>query len=173
MPKNKNQESLLEILDNILDYLVNNTKDYKVSYYIMSSYVYKTEQNKKLAVKSGSTDFKTIVDDIFSNFDEPFEKIKDLYLATLHLHSEGLIILDSEQNIQITFKGLLYYSKGFVKEYEKQLDDKNRLLNVEKFQNSISLWMLVISLLIMVGSLVAAYYYIHELGFFPPYSVCK
>lgn len=169
MTKNKNQESLLEILDDILDYLVNNTNDYKVSFYIMSNHVYKTEQNKNSFTKSGSADFETIVNEIFSNFNEPLEKVKDLYLATLHLHNEGLIILNSEHYIQITFKGLLYYSKGFVKEYEKQLDDKSRLLSVERFQNSISLWMLVISFLIMVGTLVAAYYYIHELSC----SICK
>ena len=53
--------------------------------------------------------------------------------------------------------------EAVVMEYEKHSSDKTRLLNVENFQKTMSRKMYYITFWIMVGTLVAALYYILEM----------
>jgi hypothetical protein len=132
MSKNKDYEKLLSILDEILHYLVNKTEDsYKVNFYKMSSEVFNLEKSKINASVSSSTDFETIVSEIFLNFNQPFNKVSELRLATIHLHNENLITIDNEHNIEITFKGLLAYSDGIVNKWDSELSTSQRLKNME------------------------------------------
>lgn len=132
MSKNKDYKKLLSVLDEILHYLVNKTEDsYKVNFYKMSSEVFNLEKSKINASVSSSTDFETIVSEIFSNFNQPFNKVSELRLATIHLHNENLITIDNKHNIEITFKGLLAYSDGIVNKWDSELSISQRLKNIE------------------------------------------
>jgi len=127
----KEYKELLSILDEILSYLVNNTDNYKVSFYKMSEDVFKIEKEITDSIISTATTFEEVVEEIFSNFKKPQNKINDLRLATIHLHNKGLIIIDFDKNIELTFKGLLTYSEGIVNTWDSQLSTYQRLKNME------------------------------------------
>ena len=64
----KEYKELLSILDEILSYLVNNTDNYKVSFYKMSEDVFKIEKEITDSIISTATTFEEVVEEIFSNF---------------------------------------------------------------------------------------------------------
>lgn len=165
----KEYKELLSILDEILSYLVNNTDNYKVSFYKMSEDVFKIEKETANSTISTATTFEAIVEEIFSNFKKPRNKINDLRLAIVHLHNEGLITIDLEYNIEITFKGLLSYSEGIVSKWNSSMSISQRLQNIQEEQLKQNSRVSRYTMWIMIGALVAIFYQVIEIlkTFFP------
>ena len=102
-------------------------------------------------------------------------KDKTLYKvekSLLYLEELGLVKSNDNYYVSLTYQGIIKYSDGFVKEYDKQSYDKIRLLNVENFQQRNAREMFWITFLIMIGTLVSALYYILEM-ISSPYCFCK
>jgi hypothetical protein len=123
----KEYKDLLLILDKILYYIVNKTENYKVNFYKMSVDEFQLSKKEVNDKTSTSNNFESLIEEIFANFKEPLIKSNDLRLATIHLHNEGLIIIDSKYNIEITFKGLLAYSEGIAHKWDLELSFSQRL----------------------------------------------
>ena len=133
MAKSKEYNHFLSILDDILDFLVTKTENYKVNFYAMLEKVFeiKKSESSKLADKSLETNFEKLIEEIFSNIQDKNNLGKTLRLATIHLHNEGFLVIDSEYNVEITFKGLLAYSEGIVNKRDLELSTSQRLKNIE------------------------------------------
>ena len=144
MTENKNYKHFLILLDDILSFLVNETENYKVNFYEMSEKVFEIKKSEPntLATISKETDFEKLVEEIFSNIQDKNNLGKDLRLATIHLHNEGLLIIDSAYNVEITFKGLLTYSEGIVNKRDLEITASQRMKNIEdealKYQGRMS-----------------------------------
>ena len=170
----KEYKELLSILDEILSYLVNNTDNYKVSFYKMSEDVFKIEKEITDSIISTATTFEEVVEEIFSNFKKPQNKINDLRLATIHLHNKGLIIIDFDKNIELTFKGLLSYSEGIENKWESEASVVQQLETIQVDMLEQNKQIRFYTKWIMIGAIVAIFYQLIEiLKVFFPCWFCK
>jgi hypothetical protein len=160
----KEYRELLSILDEIFNYLVNKTDNYKVNFFKMSEDVFNLKKKEVENKKSTATDFKDLVSEIFSNFDAPYNKTNDLRLATIHLYNEGLVNIDSNHNIEITFKGLLSYTEGVVNKWDSDMTFSQRLQNIQAEQIRQNSTVSRYTMWIMIGALVASLYYLIEIS---------
>lgn len=159
----KEYKELLSILDEILSYLVNNTDNYKVSFYKMSEDVFKIEKEITDSIISTATTFEEVVEEIFSNFKKPQNKINDLRLATIHLHNKGLIIIDFDKNIELTFKGLLSYSEGIENKWESEASVAQQLETIQVDMLEQNKQIRFYTKWIMIGAIVAIFYQLIEI----------
>lgn len=144
MTENKNYKNFLILLDDILSFLVNETENYKINFYEMLEKLFEIKKSdpNTLATISKETDFEKLVEEIFSNIQDKNNLGKDLRLATIHLHNESLLIIDSAYNVEITFKGLLTYSEGVLNKRDLEITASQRMKNIEdealKYQGRMS-----------------------------------
>ena len=170
MTEDKDLIKNLEYLDSILQYFTVTQREYTADIISLSNDIFKL----KLKKKEGSFPKPTNTEELFNSMFSPdnenaiFYKVK---ASIEYLVDEGYLFTDN-YTLKITYKGIIKYSEGFVKEYQKQTSDKIRLKNVEKFQRKMSCWMLFVNGAIAVGTIVAMIYYILEM--IPtPYCFCK
>ncbi|GIZ07686.1 hypothetical protein [Flavobacterium sp. UMI-01] len=172
MTKDKDILENFSFLYKILDYLIHNCKAYFCSFDKLYEHFYDRDletDNKFNALNyytAISESKSNNIEDVFLNFsvsDNTQAQGEKLVEACYYLMKQNYIRIDVHFNIKITFEGILKCSEGFLKEYEKYSNDKNRLLNVENFQRKTTRWMLWINGAIAVGTVVAMIYYILEI----------
>lgn len=172
MINDKNIIDNLKLLDKILEILVRDCESYDITFSDLYFKIYNRVLPNDLDLFATGF-FRMIVDKPFEDLDEMFNEPKSenrkaefikLIEACYYLKSENMIrIANDNLLIHITYFGILKHSKSFVKEYEKLLSDETRLINVETFQNKMSCWMMFLTGLIALGTLVAMIYYIFEI----------
>lgn len=121
MTTDKNIESNLEYLDNILKYLVNYASHYTLSFSELYRCLYNRDfesDNKFNAINhlisiSEETNFFEI--SISNNQKALGEKLVE---ACYYLRENGFIRISQDFNVKITFKGILKYSNNFVNEHK-------------------------------------------------------
>ena len=164
MTTDKNIELNLEFLDNILMYLVNYASYYTLSFKELYEQINKGRDFKLdhdfnakgyLISISENNDFLDFT--VSDNQKALGEKLVE---ACYYLRENGFILIDHEFNIKITFQGILKHSFGFVQDYQKGLENDQRLRHVEDIQKVQNRWIIVLTFLIAVGTLVSAVYYI-------------
>ena len=167
MTEDKDIKNNYKLLDDIIDFLI--LKDnYSSEIIDIINHIYHTHLKPIEKEKYDS------IEDFFNNVDlsnvENNKKLK-IRFALIYLISEKLIIINNSI-VTITYLGIVKHSEGFIKEYDRYSSDKTRLINVENFQKRNARDMFWITLLIMVGTLVAAIYYLLEM-LSTPYCFCK
>jgi len=139
MTEDKEIQNSYGFLDSIIEYLASHTTSYSAKIEDIHFYMFNVsfEDNKKDFVKGI---FRTILN---KNFFEDFnlnitDNTQSQYIklieALTFLKDNGLIIIDNNLVIQLTFKGILKYSNSFTTSHQKNRADSDRLLFVEKTQ---------------------------------------
>ena len=171
MTEDKDLIKNLEYLDSILQYFTVTQRDYTADIISLSNDIFKLKLEKKKGDFPKPTTTEELFNSVFSpdNENAIFYKVK---ASIQYLVDEGYLFTSDNYSLRVTYKGIIKYSEGFVKEYEKQTSDKTRLLNVENFQRKMSRWMLFVNGAIAVGTIVAMVYYILEM-ISTPYCFCK
>ena len=168
MPKDSNLKDNLQVLDNVLSFLIDK-KEYKTEINTLVNNVYNLQLN---LIKPDKPESDITLEDIVKRSDVKDKTLYKVEKSLLYLEELGLIRATDNYYVSLTYQGIIKYSEGFVKEYDKQSYDKTRLLNVENFQKRNAREMFWITFLIMVGTLVSALYYILEM-LSSSYCFCK
>ena len=156
-------EDNLKYLDNILKSLVNNASYYSLSFSELYKHLYNRdfESDDKFNAKnhliSISEDSKFFKDSISNNQKALGKKLVE---ACYFLSKSGYVLIDSEFNIKITFSGILKASYGFVQSHQKEQADDERLLQVEETAKTQGRWLIFLTALVALGTLVSAVYYV-------------
>jgi hypothetical protein len=171
MTEDKNLIKNLEYLDSILEYFIISEREYTTNIISLSNDIFKLNLTARNNESPDIPTEENFFESVFSpdNDNALFYKVK---ASIKFLIGEGYLIIEDNQILKITYKGIIKYSEGFVNEHQKQSDERNRLLNVENFQNKISRRMLVTNIVIAIGTTVAAIYYFLEF-FSTPVYFCK
>lgn len=161
----------LELLDNALDYLIQSET---LSLHIDDLRIKLIkETDKKLELKnSDNMSVDELFNDIFAKQSQKTKNLVKISEVLLLLESEKLIKLIEQNHIRITYKGIIQHSKGYLNTYNSEEYNNNRLDAFDKFQRSSSRQMFWLTLWIMIGTLVAAVYYLLEM-ISTPYCFCK
>lgn len=134
----------LELLDTILKCLIEDTPNYITSLEELYQKVFGYPIPS--ADKNGFINYVIIYGNNynFEDFNFTSDNLKAQYLkfhfACNHLLSEGHISFDEKQRIVITYKGIIQYSKGFVKQYK--LENHKTILDIYNVYISIGLTMI-------------------------------
>lgn len=168
MPKDSSLKDNLQVLDNVLSFLIDK-KEYKTEINTLVSSVYNIQLN---LIKPDKPESSITLEDIIKRSDVKDKTLYKVEKSLLYLEELGLVKSNDNYYVSLTYQGIIKYSDGFVKEYDKQSYDKIRLLNVENFQQRNAREMFWITFLIMIGTLVSALYYILEM-ISSPYCFCK
>ncbi|WP_417888045.1 hypothetical protein [Zunongwangia sp.] len=108
MTEDKNLKGNLEYLDNVLSYFINTAQYYQAHLDDISQNVFDLKLNKIDKPKPVNT-----FEDLFSNYFSPDNKDALFYkvrAAIKHLVDNGYIILEKNDNIKLTYKGIIKYS---------------------------------------------------------------
>ena len=168
MSKDSSLKDNLQVLDNVLSFLIDK-KEYKTEINTLVSSVYNIQLN---LIKPDKPESSITLEDIIKRSDVKDKTLYKVEKSLLYLEELGLLKSTDNYYVSLTYQGIIKYSEGFVKEYDKQSYDKTRLLNVENFQKRNAREMFWITFLIMVGTLVSALYYILEM-LSSSYCFCK
>lgn len=127
MKEDKNITDNLQLLDNILEYLIN-CEDYKKSYILLIDDFFNTNLKEEKKSYLDSLNFENLFDTLFLREDRNAKRIEKLKEALCYLEEESLIKLLPDNSVRLTFKGIIKCSKPFVTEYKqnenKRLFDK-------------------------------------------------
>jgi hypothetical protein len=167
MTEDKDIKENYKLLDDILDYLILQD-NYTSEILDIINHIYHTHLKPK-----GKENYDSI-EDFFNNVDFSFvENTKKLKIqfALFYLVNQNIITFHSSY-VTISYLGIIEASKGFVTTYKYEKSVQSRLESFDKFQRSFSNQMFWLTLWIMVGTLVAAMYYILEM-ISTPYCFCK
>lgn len=165
MTEDKDIKNSYGFLDSIIEYLTKNA----VSYYASISDIYfhifgsNIEQNEEDYIEGI---FRTLSDKNF--FEENKYNISDntqaqyvkLIEALNFLESQEYIKIYSDTHIRLTFKGIFKYSDGFVQGFQKEQESEKRLYHVEEVQKNQNRWLIFLTFLIALGTVVSAIYYL-------------
>jgi hypothetical protein len=171
MTEDKDLIKNLEYLDSILQYFVLTQRDYTADIISLSNDIFKLKLEKKKGNFTKPVNMEEFFKSVLSSDNETalFYKVQ---ASIEYLIKEGYILIFDLYTLKITYKGIIKYSEGFVTTYTEQLSVQNRLNAFDKFQRSSSRQMFWLTLWIMVGTLVAAMYYILEM-ISTPSCFCK
>ena len=136
----------LQLLDTILGHLIN-CEDYKKSYVVLIDDIYHTKLKEEKGSNLENMDLEGLFDTLIYRKDRNSKSIEKLKEALCYLEEERFIKLLSDNYVRITFKGIIQYSKSFVKVYK--FDRHKSILDVYNVYISIGLT--------MVGLLVGYY----------------
>jgi hypothetical protein len=163
MTSDKSIESNLKYLDDILKHLINYASHYTLSFPELYEKLYgrdfesddKFNAMNHLILISEETDFFNTP---ISNNQKAFgEKLVE---ACYYLKENGFINICAEFNIKITFSGILKHSYGFVQDFQKEQKNEKRLRHVEDTQKIQNRWLIFLTSLIALGTVVSAIYYL-------------
>ncbi len=161
----------LQLLDNTLDYLIQSET---LSLYfddLRIKLINKTDKKLELT-NSDNNSIKELFDDIFKKQSQKTKNLVKINEVLLFLESEKYIRVIEQNHIRITYQGIIQHSKGYLSTYKYEQSVQNRLDAFVEFQRSSSRQMFWLTLWIMVGTLVAAIYYLLEM-ISTPYCFCK
>lgn len=163
MTSDNSIKSNLEYLDKILKCLINNASHYTLSFPELYKYLYKRDfesdnkfnANNHLLLVSDETEFFNIP--VTDNQKALGEKLVE---ACYYLGKNGYVIIREGFNVSITFQGILKYSDGFANDYQKEQGKNKRLRQVERTAKIQGRWLVLLTLLVALGTLVSAWYYL-------------
>jgi hypothetical protein len=124
-----------------------NCEDYKKSYVVLIDDIYHTKLKEEKGSNLENMDLEGLFDTLIYRKDRNSKSIEKLKEALCYLEEERFIKLLSDNYVRITFKGIIQYSKSFVKVYK--FDRHKSILDVYNVYISIGLT--------MVGLLVGYY----------------
>ncbi|WP_289024531.1 hypothetical protein [uncultured Salegentibacter sp.] len=163
MTSDKSTEKSLEYLDKILESLV----AYATAYTLSFEELYKQVNNRDFKSDNkfnamnhliSISDDKNFFDFVISDNQKALgEKLVE---ACYYLNKNGFIRISPNFDVKITFSGILKHSFGFVQDYQKEIESERRLHQVEEIQKNQNRWIIALTFLIAVGTLVSSYYYL-------------
>lgn len=159
MPKDSNLKDNLQVLDNILSFLIDK-KEYKTEINALVYNVYNLQLN---LIKPDKPESDITLEDIVKRSDVKDKTLYKVEKSLLYLEELGLIRATDGYYVSLTYQGIIKCSEGFVNTYCLKQSNAQRLRNVETLQNFHLKWMTILTGLIMVGTSVAALYYILEI----------
>lgn len=148
MTSDKEIENNLKLLDSILKCLIQDTPNYITTLETLYEKVFGHPLAKD--GKSGHINFVIIhgKDFNFNDFNSMSDNLKAEYLkfnfACNYLFSENLVSIDDKNQIVITYKGIIQYSKSFLTEHKQ--NESKRLF--DKYISIITLGISLITFLI-------------------------
>lgn len=159
MSKDSILKDNLQVLDNILSFLIDK-KEYKTEINTLVSSVYNLQLN---LIKPNKPESNVTLEDIVKRSDVKDKTLYKVEKSLLYLEELGLIKATDNYYVSLTYQGIIKCSEGFVKTYCLKESNAQRLRNVETLQNFHLKWMTRLTFLIMIGTSVAALYYILEI----------
>ena len=169
MPKDSNLKNNLQVLDNVLSFLIDK-KEYKTEINTLVSSVYNIQLN---LIKPDKPESSITLEDIIKRSDVKDKTLYKVEKSLLYLEELGLVKSNDSYYISLTYKGIIKYSEGFLKTYYSEVSNDQRLRNVENVQKFHLRSMTILTFFVAVGTIVAAIYYIQELRSFLPSCPCK
>ena len=136
----------LKHLDDILIFLLENKKE-GVDFNTLSQHIYNISPLPK-----GKTSFNDITD-FYENaeFNETNEEVAVRVIDTVRHLINTNYVLNNGSKLYITFNGILKIKDGFVDSYKTEINDK-------EFQKRMSLWMTILTFILVITSIFAIYF---------------
>lgn len=147
MTEDRHLENNLQYLDDILGYLITSSEGYKLTFKQLYKYKFGRDldsDNESHAQGYYKSLNHRTIEEFFNMGDNTYAQGEKLIEAMYFLNTEGYIRLDKNFTSKITYKGIIKYADGFVKEHKTQI-------LVERFNK----WNIVITILISIASLIA------------------